>query len=62
MSFLAGDEERIRIALGSEESFTLQRFPILFESPVSYMSPKELEKAEVDDYIFEEEDDEALEE
>jgi hypothetical protein len=62
MSFLAGDEERIRIALGSEESFALQKLPILFESPVSYKTPKELEKAEIDDYILEEEDDEALEE
>ena len=64
MSFLAGNEERIRIVLGSEEAFTLQKFPILYESPVSYMSPKEIEKAEIDDYVLEEddEDDEALEE
>jgi hypothetical protein len=57
MSHLANDDGSITIPLAGDASFTLSKFPMLFESPVSYLQPKEIKKAEADDYTFEEEDD-----
>ena len=56
MSHLADDNGTITIPLAATAAFTLSKFPMLFESPVSYLQPKEIKKAEADDYIFEEED------
>lgn len=56
MSHLTGNDATIPIRLASETAFTLSKFPMLFESPVSYLQPKELKKDEVDDYTFEEEE------
>lgn len=56
MSHLAGNEEAVTFPLGSDVAFTLPRFPVLFESPVSYDEPKKLEKPDIDDYSFEDED------
>lgn len=56
MSHLAADGGMISIPLSGSAAFTLSKYPILFDSPVSYIQPKELKKAEADDYSFEEED------
>lgn len=57
MSHLAAADGTIAIPLAGSASFTLSKFPMLFESPVSYLKLKELKKAEADDYAFEGEDD-----
>ncbi|MCE5306107.1 MAG: toll/interleukin-1 receptor domain-containing protein [Acidobacteriales bacterium] len=58
MSHLAEDGETVRIPLAGSAVFTLSKFPILFESPVSYLQLKEIKKDDVEDYTFEVEDDE----
>ena len=62
MSHLAGDDEKVSISLAKNEALTLAKFPILFESPVTYVQLKDLNKEEVEDYTFEAEDDDLDEE
>lgn len=57
MSHLAAEDGTINIALAGDAAFTLSKFPMQFESPVSYLQPKEIKQAEAYDYAFEEEDD-----
>jgi hypothetical protein len=58
MSHLAAEDGNITIPLAGDAALTLSKFPMLFESPVSYLQLKEIKTAETDDYTFEEEDDE----
>jgi hypothetical protein len=58
MSHLASEDGMISIPLAGDAAFKLSKFPLPFESPVSYLQPRELKKDEVDDYTFEEEEDE----
>jgi len=58
MAHLAGEQLSVSLPLASEGALTISKFPILFESPISYVEPKEVKKPEADDYAFEDEDEE----
>jgi len=58
MSHLAGENGTVTIPLSVDAAFKLSKFPLLFESPVSYLQPKEIKKEDLDDYNFEEADEE----
>jgi hypothetical protein len=58
MSFLADNDGQFSIPLADNAELRLSKFPMTFESPVSYLQPKELKREEIDDYAFEEEDEE----
>jgi hypothetical protein len=57
MGSLAGPAETVVFPLGASASFSLSKRPIPFESPVSYLEPREVLKDEdLADYDFEDED------
>ena len=58
MAFLADGQGNVQFTVGKDVAFTLSRFPILFESPVSYAQPEHVEKPDVDDYSFDDDEDE----
>lgn len=61
MAFLAEAQERATFPLGTDVSFVLSRFPIPFESPVTYLPPGKVEKPDLDDYAFDQEDEDEFE-
>jgi hypothetical protein len=54
MTWLAGENSRIEVPLGSEVSVRVSNMPITFTSPVSYIEPEKKQTA----VILDEEDDE----
>lgn len=64
VSWLADDQEFIQVPLAPGVSLSVAKLPITFESPVTYLSPKE-EQAETEDadiprdYEYEDEDEES---
>ena len=61
MSHLADGQERLTFPVASDAAFTLPTLPILFESPVTYGQPPTIEKPDLDEYAFEDEDLEDIE-
>jgi len=62
MSHIAGEgNEAISFPLGSDVCFSLGKFPLLFESPVTYGVSEVVAAEELSDYEFEEDDDEDIE-
>lgn len=62
MFHLAEGQEVVSFPVASDAGFTISKFPILFESPVSYLTPKNIEKLDLDDYSLEEENEDVVDE
>jgi hypothetical protein len=57
MSWLAGDQESIKLPLGKNRAIEVPKYPLMFKSPVSYIEPqKDAPRIEVD---YEEDEEEA---
>ena len=62
MTWLAGENSRIEVPLGSEVSVRVSNMPITFTSPVSYIEPEKKQTAVILDEDDEDEDDEEYKE
>lgn len=56
MAHLGAHSGSIALPLSADRALTVPTIPITFDSPVSYLTPKELKKEDIDDYILEDED------
>ena len=56
MAHLADGSGVIPIPVASDLRLVVDKWPAGFESPVSYLDPKEQVKEELDDYSFEDDD------
>jgi hypothetical protein len=61
MTHLRDEDGKIRLPLAQGLSLELEGSPMPFSSDVSYLEPDTVEREEIDDYAFEEDDEESLE-